>query len=249
MIEADVKTRVNGVMDKVKSHIPEKRYNYIPEKVRNHLFSNLAYNQEIGIASDVATPTEVATPSVSSPDPSTAQTIPIPEPQPAVPTETVPVTTPAPAEPVVPEVNPYENKTHSEILTDPADKSEECDLSCFDECLKLQKYVTFPVVQQCITVQCHCDLDTGVNKLQEYLSLSSMNALSSATLNNSKSSVFTHLLLTLFVLAIMGGSVYLLFKYITEKEKMQRSSYKDDMEYTQNAGYEPMHDESLSHHF
>ena len=76
-----------------------------------------------------------------------------------------------------------------------------------------------------------------------------MDTLSSASQSKAKSSVFTHLLLTLFVLAIMGGSVYLLFKYITEKESLKRTSYKDDMEYTQNTGYEPMHDESLSHHF
>ena len=62
MIEDDVRSKVSGVMNKVKSHIPEERYNHIPERVRNHLFGNLAYNQEVGVTTVDTPPADVVSP-------------------------------------------------------------------------------------------------------------------------------------------------------------------------------------------
>lgn len=186
---------------------------------------------------------------VVQPVPSTPVVEPVTSAPVNTPEVSVPVSEPAtpisPVAPVTPpvEVNPYENQTHSEILTDPATTVEECNLVCFDECLKLKNYVSFPVIKQCIQVRCHCNLDTGVEKLKEYLSLNSMDTFSSVSTNSAKPSFFTHFMLTIFILTIMGGGAFVLFKYIKDRESLKRAYFKDDIEYTQENGYEPMRDQ------
>lgn len=275
-VQENIKKRIP---EDVAKQIQDRINTYVPEKVRKYIpIANLSYPQEVGETANAQGLPEVSDPStlptvdstvpvqtsrvedstatpvadpvapVGQPVVSAASTIEeilVPVVEPVTPTSPV-----APVGPVAPvEVSPYNNMTHSEILANPVSTVEECNLFCFDECLKLKQFVPFPVIKQCIQNGCHCVTDTGVeSKLQEYLSLSSMDALDSVNASIAKPSFFTQLMLTLFVLAIMGGAAYILFKYISERESLKTDYLKDDLQYTQENGYEPMFDQTLSSH-
>ena len=117
-------------------------------------------------------------------------------------------------------------------------QTEECNLKCFRECLDLKKFVPYPVIQQCIEVRCHCTLDKTAQKLNELIQLNSLDTLGSSELNAQKPSVFFNFMLTLFILTLMGGAVYLLFKHILEKTKGKRFYSDSEMEYAPEPGYE-----------
>lgn len=211
------------IPENVRSHIPIGHLSYhqevgatISDATTPQVSDSLASPTQAPIPTTISEPVApvvepvlsapVAEPVLSAPVVEPVPSTPVAEPVPSAPINTpevsIPVAEPAtpispvaPVAPVAPpvEVNPYENQTHSEILTDPATTVEECNLACFDECLNLKNYVSFPVIKQCIQVRCHCNLDTGVEKLKEYLSLNSMDTLSSVSTNSAKPSFFTHL--------------------------------------------------------
>lgn len=112
----------------------------------------------------------------------------------------------------------------------------ECNLTCFRECLDLKKFVPYPVIQQCINVRCHCTLDNTSEKLEALMQMASLNVVSSPEIVNEKPSVFVTFLLTAFILAILAGGATLLYLYFADKELRKRLS--SEMEYTQEPGYE-----------
>ena len=139
---------------------------------------------------------------------------------------------------------PQETPTESE--TTPAAESgeqveseKECNLTCFRECLDLKKFVPYPVIQQCIEVRCHCTLDNTSQKLEGLTQLNSIDTFTSSEVQKEKPSVFLNLLLTLFILSILGGAAYFLYQYITEKDRLNKFYEGSEIEETfEETGYQ-----------
>lgn len=200
---------------------------------------------------NTTTETEPAAPVQEPVEPSTPEPTPaIPEPTPAEPTTpaTEPVTPSVPSVPEIPE-SPLEpvsppteepstpstspNSTESpespdttpydEILDIPTAKTQNCNLTCFRECIDLKKYVPYNVVQQCVDVKCHCEVESITNNFQNFISVNTNDVVVSKmkmSLDGKHSpSVFAVLALVLLILGIVAGGFFLLYRYTQEQEK------------------------------
>lgn len=112
-------------------------------------------------------------------------------------------------------------------------EAKECDLKCFKDCLELKKFVPYPVIQQCIEVRCHCVLDNTSEKLQYLVQSNALDVLSSPEIQTQRPSLFANFLLALFMLSIMMGAAFVLFKFIAEREGKRKyhssDSYSEPM--------------------
>lgn len=160
---------------------------------------------------------------------------PLPEvPLPTIPQVTVPVVDTTPTSP----------QPRTDILAEPIGTVKEWNLTCFRECLDLKKYVPFPVIQQCISLRCSCNLDTSVEKLD---SLIQMSLESHVAVSNNKHSVIADFLFVLLVVAFIY-SAYLYYKYLLENNKEFQSSSKGKEKY-RKTGYEQLIEEPFYQKF
>ena len=161
--------------------------------------------------------------------------------------ETAPPTPAAPLAPTPAVETTPTPQTRSDVLTDPAGTVKECNLTCFRECLDLKKYVPFPVIQQCISLRCNCNLDESVEKLTGLIELNSINTVSPTPLNTGKHSVLGDFFFILLLIALISGA-YIYYKNVIQKDEKYRSSVRDKESYY-DTGYEQLSEEPLYQHF
>lgn len=209
-------------------------------------------------STDSVTTTEQAPVESATTESTPVETVPVLEPAVAstpnetpVPTETspevsVPVTETAPVEAAPAEAAPATETTtivpEPEIIVEPI-PTPECNLTCFRECLDMKKFVPFPVIQQCIEIKCSCQLNetsAKIDAVSQLIQIESLyKTLETEQMKSQGPSIFVTFLITLFILSVMAGSAYLIFKYVNN-DKIYFKKFYDDHElmYTEEPGYE-----------
>lgn len=122
------------------------------------------------------------------------------------------------------------------IVPPQADSLKGCNLTCFRECLDLKRFIPYPVIQQCISVRCHCNLENTSDKLEALMQMTSLEALSSLELQNKQPSLLFAFFLTALVLAILAGGATLLYMYVLDQGLRKRNF--SEMDYATEPGYE-----------
>jgi len=173
-----------------------------------------------------ATPSEEA-PAIPEEKPTTPEETPVtPEETPVKPEEQ-PVT--PEEQPVTPEEIPSHNQTHSEILDTVTKKAQNCNLTCFDECLDLKKYVPYPAIEQCVDLRCHCSFNAITRNVQSLLSTTSnediMAQMRLSAQEKPTSSIFGAFVMFLLITVATLGVAYLVYRYIGQNNK--RRAYSD----------------------
>uniref|UniRef100_A0A7S3JHI7 Uncharacterized protein n=1 Tax=Euplotes harpa TaxID=151035 RepID=A0A7S3JHI7_9SPIT len=120
-----------------------------------------------------------------------------------------------------PQMPSMNQKSTAEILAEPTQAVAECNLTCFSECLNLKKYVPFPVIQQCITYRCHCDIDGGADTMEEIIDLLGVDAATNAP-QVSQKSTFASLIFALVIMGALATGAYYLYKYYEDFSQLKK---------------------------
>uniref|UniRef100_A0A7S3KEM5 Uncharacterized protein n=1 Tax=Euplotes crassus TaxID=5936 RepID=A0A7S3KEM5_EUPCR len=112
-------------------------------------------------------------------------------------------------------------KSDSEILDPASTEKPSCNLTCFNECLNLKKYIPFPVIQQCIDLRCHCSLKGLTDNAESFIALTSNEVIVKKMEESMQehSSVLKVFLVFIIVSLITLAAAYLVFKYTEERGK------------------------------
>lgn len=118
-------------------------------------------------------------------------------------------------------------QTRTDILAEPIAVIKECNLTCFRECLDLKKFVPFPVIQQCISLRCSCNLDTSVEKLD---SLIQMSMAPQVPASSESHSVIADFLFAILLVAF-AYSAYLYYNYLLQNNKEYKGNKAGKVHY------------------
>ena len=192
---------------------------------------------------------EILAPVVETPAPVVEAPVPVSAPVESAPVEVAPVVvepvaaTPAP-EASAPTTVPTEIVAPAAPAAPENITTPECDLKCFRECLELKKYVPFPVIQQCIEIRCHCQLDENAEKLSAISALYNFDAINKANEmakgDGQGTSFLLNLIITILLFSVLSACIYVVYK-LASKDEILYTKYFDDegeMVYNEQPGYQ-----------
>lgn len=199
---------------------------------------------------------EILAPVVETPAPVVEAPVPVSAPVESAPVEVAPVESapvevaPVVVEPVAATPAPEASApttVPTEIVAPAAPENittPECDLKCFRECLELKKYVPFPVIQQCIEIRCHCQLDENAEKLSAISALYNFDAINKANEmakgDGQGTSFLLNLIITILLFSVLSACIYVVYK-LASKDEILYTKYFDDegeMVYNEQPGYQ-----------
>jgi hypothetical protein len=192
---------------------------------------------------------EILAPVVETPAPVVEAPVPVSAPVESAPVEVAPVVVEPVAATPAPEASAH-TTVPTEIVAPAAPAAPEnittpeCDLKCFRECLELKKYVPFPVIQQCIEIRCHCQLDENAEKLSAISALYNFDAINKANEmakgDGQGTSFLLNLIITILLFSVLSACIYVVYK-LASKDEILYTKYFDDegeMVYNEQPGYQ-----------